>query len=461
MFKFKLLNYLLEIVKLYLYLFILIFLLYKLMSLNIILNYILLIIFMISLFYEERIKGFRYIFFLLFVLFHFIILKEGWFETEVLIIQDLFWYSLVMLTSFVWHVLILNWMYKLCEKLKWDYGCYVVSRWSLLTSLTIILWLVLWLEKIFLDFKIYQFGIKDNRICDKGDIIYLIKALFVLLKWIIEYFGMSFQNYSKLLLGVSIKINILGMPIKFYIYFISLLLISLLLMIPRIYIVWVLIVIWKVSVLIKDIWIDWKECKIYYLKGECTLFSFFSERIWMNFYNDRWDKRYFDDEVRLSDYKFRNLWTDDWKLIYTEGLIKEFIFYTKLPSWEREPRHLVTWIENLNDIFKIFEYSPNRYKNLLIRMLESLYYDEEDSLYYFNKYVLEEEDYLEEEDWLGNYKIDGVIIKSNNSVNQQKESSIKLWKASKFIKISLDDLRSGKISVMNIIKQDKIMIFRG
>jgi hypothetical protein len=31
-------------------------------------------------------------------------------------------------------------------------------------------------------------------------------------------------------------------------------------------------------------------------------------------------------------------------------------------------------------------------------MLESLYYDEEDSLYYFNKYVLEEEDYLEEED---------------------------------------------------------------
>ncbi len=94
-------------------------------------------------------------------------------------------------------------------------------------------------------------------------------------------------------------------------------------------------------------------------------------------------------------------------------------------------------------------------------MLESLYYDEEDSLYYFNKYVLEEEDYLEEEDWLGNYKIDGVIIKSDNSVNQQKESSIKLWKASKFIKISLDDLRSGKISVMNIIKQDKIMIFRG
>jgi len=181
----------------------------------------------------------------------------------------------------------------------------------------------------------------------------------------------------------------------------------------------------------------------------------------MNFYNDRWDKRYFDSEVRLSDYKFRNLWTDDWKLIYTEGLIKEFIFYTKLPSWEREPRHLQTWIENLNDIFKIFEYSPNRYKNLLIRMLESLYYDEEDSLYYFNKYVLEEEDYLEEEDWLGNYKIDGVIIKSDNSVNQQKESSIKLWKASKFIKISLDDLRSGKISVMNIIKQDKIMIFRG
>lgn len=417
---------------------------------------------MIALFYDERIKGVRYIIFMLVLMFHIVVLKEGWYETEMLIIQDLFWYSLIMMSSFVWHVLIMNWLYKLCEYIKWDYGCYVISRWSLLTSLTIILWIILWFEKIILDYKIHQFSIKDNKICEWQDINYLIKAMFILLKWIIEYFSMSFQNYSKILLGLSIKINIFKMPIKFYIYFIFTLFLSFFLMIPRIYIVWELLVIWKISVLIKKIWQDWiKWNRVDYLKGECTLFSCFSERIWIEFYEDRWDKRYIDSEVSISNKNFRNLLTDDWILIYPEGLINEFIFYTKLPSWEQDPRHLETFIENINDILKIFEYSQDRYKKLLVRMLESYLLNSDIEWNYhgtienFNISFLEEKDYLKEEDLLGNYKIDGKIVEWECLGSHRKKSSIDLWMASKIINITSNHFRS--VSIMNIIKQDKMI----
>ncbi len=93
-------------------------------------------------------------------------------------------------------------------------------------------------------------------------------------------------------------------------------------------------------------------------------------------------------------------------------------------------------------------------------MLESYLYFSEDyneTLYYFNKCFLEEKDYLKEEDLLGNYKIDGEI---KRCAWHENNSSIDLWKASKFIRMSRKDLRSGKISIMNILKQDKMIIWR-
>jgi hypothetical protein len=132
-------KYILEIIKLYVYLLIFIYLVSIFFKIHVIFSYTIILLILWFINYDERKTGWRYFMFVLIVLVHVIILKEGWYKTKILIIQDMFWYSLLMLGSFIWHVLILNWLYKVCEKVGWDYGCYIVSRWSLLTSLTIVL----------------------------------------------------------------------------------------------------------------------------------------------------------------------------------------------------------------------------------------------------------------------------------------------------------------------------------
>ena len=142
--------------------------------------------------------------------------------------RDLFWYSLLMLTSFLWHVLLLPWAYKWFESLRWDYGCYVLSRWSLLTSLTIFLWIIQWISLIWeaygsynIDFTISEESIKidkKNSFFNIKDLSKFIWVLFILIISIIEYFSKVFQNYSKIILGL-LKINFLEIPFTFYIIF--------------------------------------------------------------------------------------------------------------------------------------------------------------------------------------------------------------------------------------------------
>lgn len=117
-----------------------------------------------------------------------------------------------MLTSFLWHVLLLPWAYKWFESLKWDYGCYVVSRWSLLTSLTIFLWIFQWISMIweaygsyYINFTISETSIKidkKNPYFNIKDLYKFISILSVLIILIIEYFCRVFQNYSKIILGL-------------------------------------------------------------------------------------------------------------------------------------------------------------------------------------------------------------------------------------------------------------------
>jgi len=146
---------LIEIIKLYLYLFIFVYGLYSLLSSNEWLWYIVWGLVLIGVYVDGRIKNWTFVIFIIFLILHIIIIYKGCMNTEILIIRDLFWYSLIMFSSFVWHVFILNWLYELMNFYILDYGCYVISRWSLLTSLTGLLWIIQWLRLVFSYYELY------------------------------------------------------------------------------------------------------------------------------------------------------------------------------------------------------------------------------------------------------------------------------------------------------------------
>ena len=64
----------------------------------------------------------------------------------ILIIKDLFWFSLVLNLAFIWHVLILHWCFEISDYYKNDYGRFLFSRLSVISSLTMLYWILNWIS---------------------------------------------------------------------------------------------------------------------------------------------------------------------------------------------------------------------------------------------------------------------------------------------------------------------------
>lgn len=77
------------------------YLVYSILMLSKIFIYIFVLLILLGVYYDTRIKGWRYLLIMIFIMIHFIILKEGLIDIEVLLIKDLFWYSFLMLISFL------------------------------------------------------------------------------------------------------------------------------------------------------------------------------------------------------------------------------------------------------------------------------------------------------------------------------------------------------------------------
>lgn len=69
----------------------------------------------------------------------------------ILIIKDMFWFSVVMNVAFIWHICILQWVYKVAELMKWELLKYITRSLGVLTSLTWWIWIMNWI-----DFIIYR-----------------------------------------------------------------------------------------------------------------------------------------------------------------------------------------------------------------------------------------------------------------------------------------------------------------
>lgn len=425
-----------EIMKLYSYLFVFLYFVYFVLKMHVMFSYMLIIIILILIDYDTRITGWRYFAFVFIVLIHVLILKEGWHNTEILMISDLFWYSLLMLGAFIWHVLILNWLYKLCEKIGWDYGCYVVSRWSLLTSLTGVLWVLQWIQMI-LDYYVddyirlgcsWERGVdpwtgelfKESLICHKGDFYKFLEVIMLVFIVIIEYFCITFQNYSKLLLGLNEKINWREVPKLFYIYFILTFMLSWVLMTPRIYIIWVILLVWNINFIIKGlIKYLWRCCtdidiRKWYLNNRYTFICLLLDNLSSMLRGKRKNFRFIIMDV--SDWNlhgFEDLvddWTNNWKLLYDSGLTRDYYWYSRLPKW-----HDAQYMHGVYEVLYIFEYLPDRYKKLIFRMFMSygLYSDHcdisiEENFDHFKEDFLINDEWFTLENILGDYYVEDL-----------------------------------------------------
>ena len=257
---------LLGIVQLYLILVLLLLILFFIIS-NIepiVLNLVFMIILTIGVFIDVR---FNYKSKIIIVIFSVIqLLLYYYLELiPILLVKDLFWFFVALNISFIWHVLVLHWCFEISLKYKWDYGCYLFSSISIITSLTGIYWIFNWISFLvnwigdyfhwIINIKKKEFQLtKTERLISKFKCLnYPINLIISIIKAIILYFMMIFKNYCLLLLG---KHNNLfwKLPMWFYLRFLILCIISIYLMIPRIYIIWVILFLLKtVDVLQKTI----------------------------------------------------------------------------------------------------------------------------------------------------------------------------------------------------------------
>ena len=192
-------------------------------------------------------------------------------KAPMLIIKDLFWYSLVLNGTFIIHVLVLSRAFNYCWKNHYEYLGFLISRISYLCSIWGIIYFLktiqdqskflylyrgefiienVWYPKY--DIKNTPFKknyvkymrrlYKENKIIEK---IYIeIWFIFFYLIWfilcILMHFSLIFHNYSLILLGKNINEYSKKTIIKIIIIFISLFIVSLLIGIPRLYILWII-----------------------------------------------------------------------------------------------------------------------------------------------------------------------------------------------------------------------------
>ncbi len=158
------------------------------MFINLLLSYIIIL----GLIFDSRININRklLIIFLMFILW---IISVYINKIPYLIIKDLFWYSVILNISFIFHVLILSWIYRICWLNRWEYSCYIISRISFTLSLSFIIYI---LRRFSL-----KFYFKDKLIFKIG--YYFLMVLLLILR----YFVNTFHKYVVFIMGLNKKNN--------------------------------------------------------------------------------------------------------------------------------------------------------------------------------------------------------------------------------------------------------------
>ncbi len=294
----------------------------------------------------------------------------------ILLLKDIFWFSLVLNLSFIWHVLLLHWVYKMCIWKKWDYGSYLITRISILTSLSILVLLLqsfcLLLHRINTYFgDIPWWNSKETRYTSsKCEISYNVKLWLSWISWngyvkfmnniflsIILYFMKGFNNYSLLILGgLEISSSSILKNYKYYLFIILTFILSYSILVPRLYIMWVCILIWNWVRLSKDdIDSDFWEKKLSveeyyyeYLKRICKRmrYGYFRRKI--------------SKETRES---LKDITSINWPKVYGKDYICDYIFFLDPFFYRGWMMDTITYF----DILDLFIYQENWRANYMAK----------------------------------------------------------------------------------------------
>lgn len=166
--------------------------------------------------------------------FLFLILSVYIEKTPYLIIKDLFWYSVVLNGSFIFHVIILDRIFYWCWKNNYEYIGHLISRFSFTFSISGIIAIIL---SIF--FYLLEFELKNKkRIFPKIQKLFFYYPAFIIIL-ISLHFSTIFHNYSLLLMGnYEIKYT-KAVIIKHLIIFIIFFIIAYIIGLPRLYVIWI------------------------------------------------------------------------------------------------------------------------------------------------------------------------------------------------------------------------------
>lgn len=198
---------------------------------NIIFSYILIL----GLYYDSRIKlNRKFLIILLFIILWIISIYIE--KVPYMIIKDLFWYSLVLNGSFIIHVLLLSWVYRICWLNKWEYSCFLISRFSFIFSLSCLVHLL----------HIFNRYIYNNINNKKANIYNILYYIVNIINIVLRYFIIIFHSYVIFVMGLNIedisKVEYIDKFLNIYrnlefIFFT--LAISIIIGFPRLYMIWI------------------------------------------------------------------------------------------------------------------------------------------------------------------------------------------------------------------------------
>lgn len=272
----------------------------------------------------------------------------------ILLVKDIFWFSLLLNIGFIWHVILLHWCFRLCYIYKWNYGCYIVSRLSILTSLTGLLLIIkgvhLYFTLILVYFEEINFNKKSYKLIRwffiKINFFEYFECLIFILYLIINFFISRFNYYSKFFLGLNEKWNWNRIFTKlFWIYlgfFLVTFFISYYYFLPRLYIFWFGLIFWK---FLNFIYLSYYQLKLpssKYLNQFSKCYAYF----------------YLIKSMLRRDIFSYNM-TNDWSLIYLgEFFLDYYLFFSEEVFFHEGYRNQFHYLDYF-DIMKFFIYNEN------------------------------------------------------------------------------------------------------
>lgn len=265
------------------------------------------------------------------------------------LINELFWYSIILNTSFIFHVCICDWLYRLFEYYKLEYLSFIITRISFILSLSFIMYLC---ERIIIKILIYSKKEKSKRKKIFDLIFKLVLYLITLIELILLFFINLFSNYTHLVLGSKIfKSNII-IVIKVLSFLLITAIISIFILgIPRLYFIWFLLIFSYIYKLLKKYKIN--------------------KKFWVNMQTDIEEKI----EILENDYKNENTGLFNYGFIeyinLTHKLLNDKIynFYSPFTYLPRKIL-ILTYIKSYCKSYKINESNYYIYDIYVISSLE-------------------------------------------------------------------------------------------